>query len=117
MLLIIGIALESTHLRRWKDTRNRCSVVRRGSFLAAGLFDLWTVFLATAFYLVVLQMKRVKEGEAAVQREVVEAARFSTPGSSTSNMILVSTNEGEDSIEQSPVMDRVGIDVKASNLQ
>ncbi|XXG65252.1 hypothetical protein AAC387_Pa05g3003 [Persea americana] len=123
VLLVIGIAVESTHLKRWNDTRSRCIVARRGSFLAAGVFSLSTMFLATAFYFVVLKMKRVKEGEASIRREVVEAALFSNAGSATSNMVMVSPNsaqellESEGGIEHPPAMDRVGIAVKASNPQ
>lgn len=119
VLLVIGIAVESTHLREWRSARNRCLVVRQGSFLAAGFFDLSTVFLATAFYFVVLQMKKVRDGEAAVQREVVEAALFSTPTSNTSNtMTSPSPNSAVEvagDIQVSPVRDRIQISVKASN--
>ncbi|RWR82214.1 putative transmembrane protein [Cinnamomum micranthum f. kanehirae] len=120
VLLVIGIAVESTHLKKWNDTRSRCIVARRGSFLAAGVFGLSTMFLATAFYFVVLKMKRVKEGEASIRREVVEAALFSNPRPATSNMVIVSPSaqellESEGGIEHPPAMDRFGIAVKASN--
>ncbi|KAG9450541.1 hypothetical protein H6P81_010506 [Aristolochia fimbriata] len=78
VLLLIGIAVESIHLKRWREPRDGCVVVRRWSFLAAGVFDLTTVIFATSFYLLVLRMKRERDEEIAVRNEVIEAAdRFS----------------------------------------
>ncbi|KAL6010837.1 hypothetical protein ACLOJK_001279 [Asimina triloba] len=81
------MVVESNHLRGWREVRKQCLVVRRGSFLAAGIFDLSTVFLSTGFYFVVLRMQRVRDGEAAIQREVMEAALFSTPETTLSNTL------------------------------
>ncbi|XP_058091457.1 uncharacterized protein LOC131237609 isoform X2 [Magnolia sinica] len=118
VLLVIGVAVESNHLGTWREPRKNCLVVRHGSFLAAGIFDLFTVFLATAFYFVVLKMLRVREGEAAVQREVVEVALFSTPQSTLSDAVSPTHNSAVDLegvVEESHARDRHVEIVKASD--
>ncbi|XP_068641593.1 uncharacterized protein [Aristolochia californica] len=77
VLLLIGIAVESIHSKRWREPRDGCVVVRRWTFLAAGLFDLTTVIFATSFYLLILKTKRQREEELAIGNEVAEADRFS----------------------------------------
>eukprot|EP00262_Sarcandra_glabra_P017761 TRINITY_DN6187_c0_g1_i1.p1 TRINITY_DN6187_c0_g1~~TRINITY_DN6187_c0_g1_i1.p1 ORF type:complete len:274 (+),score=22.09 TRINITY_DN6187_c0_g1_i1:216-1037(+) len=103
VLLVIGMTVESTHLRRWRHARRDCLVTRHGAFLAAGVFDLSTVILATAFFCVLLRMKRAI-GEADVHREVMHVDLYpstSLPDSSpaltrNSNLMENSASAGND---------------------
>eukprot|EP01018_Ginkgo_biloba_P028256 Gb_39216 [translate_table: standard] len=77
VLLVIGIAVEATHIGNASMARNKCLVIREGLFAAAGVFGLSTTSLGVAFYVTALQTLRVQEAEANVRQEVLEAGFFS----------------------------------------
>lgn len=92
VLLMIGIGVESGHLRNWSKPRPSCLVVREGLFAAAGVFGLTTVFLAAGLYLTALHAQKLQREEDNVRREIIEASylysspvrspRYQTPATS-----------------------------------
>ncbi|KAK9161675.1 hypothetical protein Syun_008016 [Stephania yunnanensis] len=69
MLLMIGIGVESGHLRKWWKPRTSCLVTRPGIFLAAGVFGLTTVFLASGLYMTALRAQRLSQEQDEARRE------------------------------------------------
>ncbi|XP_058083948.1 uncharacterized protein LOC131231679 isoform X2 [Magnolia sinica] len=88
VLLMIGIGIESGHLKRWSRPRATCLVIRQGLFAAAGVFGLTTVFLAAGLYLTALRAQRLHQAEANVRREVLEASYlYASPARSPRHQI------------------------------
>ncbi|XP_044500575.1 uncharacterized protein LOC123221739 [Mangifera indica] len=83
ILLLIGLSIESGHLKNWSRPRPTCLVIKEGLFSAAGVFALLTVFLAAGLYLTALRTQKVSEQHENVRREVLEASALfvSPPGS------------------------------------
>lgn len=74
ILLLIGLSIESGHLRNWGIPRPSCVTIGEGLFTAAGVFGLVTVFLAAGLYITALRAQKLVEEEEAVRREVLEAS-------------------------------------------
>ncbi|XP_061992966.1 uncharacterized protein LOC133710839 [Rosa rugosa] len=74
ILLLIGLSVESGHLKNWARPKPSCLVIREGVFSAAGVFSLTTVFLAAGLYLTALRAERISQDQENVRREVLEAA-------------------------------------------
>ncbi|KAL6188511.1 hypothetical protein ACLB2K_039903 [Fragaria x ananassa] len=74
ILLLIGLSVESGHLKNWLRPKPSCLVIREGVFSAAGVFALTTVFLAAGLYLTALRAQRISQDQENVRREVIEAA-------------------------------------------
>lgn len=74
ILLLIGLSVESGHLRKWSRPRPSCLVLREGVFSAAGVFALTTVLLAAGLYLTALRAQRISLRQETVRREIVEAS-------------------------------------------
>ncbi|XAR57027.1 hypothetical protein NMG60_11025025 [Bertholletia excelsa] len=74
IILLIGLSVESGHLKDWSYPRSSCLVVRQGLFAAAGVFGLITVFLAAGLYVTALRAQRLLEEQEIVRREVMEAS-------------------------------------------
>ncbi|KAH7573499.1 hypothetical protein ACOSP7_007223 [Xanthoceras sorbifolium] len=74
ILLLIGLSVESGHLRNWSNPRPSCLIIKEGLFSAAGVFALLTVFLAAGLYLTALRAQRISEELENVRREVLEAS-------------------------------------------
>ncbi|CAL0306875.1 unnamed protein product [Lupinus luteus] len=62
ILLLLGVFVESGHLKNW-------SMPRKGIFSSAGVFALITVFLASALCLTTLHAQRISQDRENVQRE------------------------------------------------
>lgn len=73
-MLLIGLSVESGHLKNWARPKPSCLVIREGVFSAAGVFALTTVFLAAGLYLTALRAQRFSQNQENVRREVIEAA-------------------------------------------
>ena len=58
ILLLIGVAMESGHLKDWSRPRPNCLIVREGLFSAAGVFALLTAFFSIGLYLTALRALR-----------------------------------------------------------
>ncbi|PRQ39355.1 hypothetical protein RchiOBHm_Chr4g0424271 [Rosa chinensis] len=74
ILLLIGLSVESGHLKNWARPKPSCLVIREGVFSAAGVFSLTTVFLAAGLYLTALRAERISQDQENVRQEVLEAA-------------------------------------------
>lgn len=72
ILLLIGLSVESGHLKNWNMPRASCLVIREGLFSAAGVFSLTTVFLAAGLYLTALRAERISQELEKARREIVE---------------------------------------------
>jgi hypothetical protein len=107
ILLLIGLSVESGHLKNWSRPRPNCLIVREGLFSAAGIFALLTVFFAAGLYLTVLCAQRTIQEHENTRREILEASALyaSPPRSPQHQMITSIARENpvvrEDQIEQS----------------
>ncbi|KAM3707854.1 hypothetical protein ACB098_02G057100 [Castanea mollissima] len=94
ILLLIGLSVESGHLKNWNRPRPNCLILREGLFSAAGVFSLTTVFLAAGLYLTALRAQIISQELENVQREVLEAsALYATPPSSPPHGITTIARE------------------------
>ncbi|KAJ7980329.1 putative Transmembrane protein [Quillaja saponaria] len=59
ILLLIGLSVESGHLKNWSKPKSSCLIIREGLFSAAGVFALTTVFLAAGLYLTAMGVQRI----------------------------------------------------------
>ncbi|KAK4433886.1 hypothetical protein Salat_0551300 [Sesamum alatum] len=74
ILLLIGLSVESGHLKNWATPRPSCLTIRQGLFTAAGVLGLLTVFLASGLYVTALRAEKYfQEGEIR-RREMLEAS-------------------------------------------
>ncbi|XP_010052006.2 uncharacterized protein LOC104440720 [Eucalyptus grandis] len=74
ILLLIGLSVESGHLRNWAKPRPSCLIIREGLFCAAGVFALATVFLAAGLYLTVLRAEKAFREQEIARQEMLEAS-------------------------------------------
>lgn len=95
VLLMIGIGVESSHLRRWSRPRPNCLIVRQGLFAAAGVFGLATVILAGGLYLTALHAESLRQEEEHARREMMEVSYlYSSPVRSPIFQIRASSQGG-----------------------
>ncbi|GAB2260081.1 hypothetical protein Droror1_Dr00010936 [Drosera rotundifolia] len=71
MILLIGLSIESGHLKNWSTPRPSCLVVREGVFTAAGVFSLLTVFLAAGLYVVALRLQQELQDRYTVSQQIL----------------------------------------------
>ncbi|KAL8161954.1 hypothetical protein V2J09_013443 [Rumex salicifolius] len=81
IMLLIGLSVESGHLKKWWDPRDTCLIIQPGVFTAAGVFALATVFLAAGLYASAIRMQWLCEEQAAVRQEILQASAFYVPSS------------------------------------
>ncbi|CAL5346891.1 unnamed protein product [Camellia sinensis] len=74
IMLLIGLSVESGHLKDWSTPRTGCLTVMEGLFSTAGVFGLITVFLFAGLYITALRAQWLLEKQETVRREVLEAA-------------------------------------------
>ncbi|KAG9459573.1 hypothetical protein H6P81_004081 [Aristolochia fimbriata] len=80
VLLMIGIGVETGHLKKWTRPRPSCLVARQGLFAAAGIFGLTTVFLAAGLFLTALRAQQIRQDEDNVRLEVLNTSYlFASP--------------------------------------
>ena len=80
ILLLIGLSVESGHLKNWSRPRPNCLIIREGLFSAAGIFALLTVFFASGLYLTALRAQRMTQEHENTRREILEAsALYASP--------------------------------------
>lgn len=78
ILLLIGVAMESGHLKDWSRPRPNCLIVREGLFSAAGVFALLTAFFSIGLYFTALRALRdSKLHEKNTRLEILEASAAS----------------------------------------
>ena len=73
-MLLIGLSVESGHLRDWSTPKSSCIFVRQGVFTAAGVFSILTVFLAAGLYATALRVQWLSQEQETVRREVFETS-------------------------------------------
>lgn len=94
ILLLIGISVESGHLKNWSTSRPSCLVLKQGLFLAAGVFGLTTVFLASGLYITILRVQKLLHEEEIVRRQALEAAMlYASPPRSPGHRLETLRNE------------------------
>ncbi|XP_021637179.2 uncharacterized protein LOC110633041 [Hevea brasiliensis] len=74
ILLLIGLSVESGHLRNCSRPRPSCLTIKQGLFSAAGVFSLLKVFLASGLYLTALRAQRLSQEHENLQRQIPEAS-------------------------------------------
>ncbi|KFK40200.1 hypothetical protein AALP_AA3G342900 [Arabis alpina] len=91
VLLLVGLSVESGHLKNWSKPKPSCLVIRQGLFSAAGVLSLLTVFLATGLYLTALQAHRISKDLENTHRDILEESILyaSPPRSPTQRMATV----------------------------
>ncbi|XP_031379054.1 uncharacterized protein LOC116194380 [Punica granatum] len=122
ILLLIGLSVESGHLRNWSRPRPNCLVLREGLFCAAGVFALATVFMAAGLYITTLRMQRLFLDQAVFQREMLETSvLYASPPRSPPHRIVAVSREGpvgrdEQISDPPPVSSTVILSQKLSNI-
>lgn len=76
ILLLIGISVESSHLKNWETPRSNCVIIQQGLFTSAGVFGLLTVFLASGLYVTALRAERWYKDQENNRRQVLESSVF-----------------------------------------
>lgn len=80
ILLLIGLSVESGHLKNWSEPRPSCLIIKQGLFTAAGVFGLVTVFLATGLYITALRVEMYFQDQETTRIRIMEAAAmYSSP--------------------------------------
>lgn len=94
ILLLIGLSVESGHLKNWFKPIPSCLVLRQGLFSAAGVFGLTSVFFAAGLYLTALKVQRVSLDQENVRREVLAASvLYASPPRSPRHRMCTVTRE------------------------
>ncbi|CAO2832150.1 unnamed protein product [Amaranthus hypochondriacus] len=74
IMLLIGLSVESGHLKDWTTPNSSCLVIREGVFTAAGVFALLSVFLAAGLYATALRIQWLGQHQEIVRQEILEAS-------------------------------------------
>ncbi|KAL1803703.1 hypothetical protein ACET3Z_032350 [Daucus carota] len=94
ILLLVGISVESGHLKNWSSSRPNCLVLKQGLFLAAGVFGLATILLASGLYITILRVQKLLLEEEIVRRQALEAAMlYASPPRSPGHRLETLRNE------------------------
>ncbi|KAI7737886.1 hypothetical protein M8C21_032150, partial [Ambrosia artemisiifolia] len=81
VLLLIGLSVESGHLKGWFKPRPSCFIAREGLFSSAGVLGITTVFLATGLSITALRAQWLLQDQEInnVRREVTQEASILYP--------------------------------------
>ncbi|KAI4378956.1 hypothetical protein MLD38_016371 [Melastoma candidum] len=74
ILLLIGLSIESSHLKDWSRPRTNCPVIHQGLFCAAGVLALATVLLAAGLHLTAGSLERAFQERELAQRQMLEVS-------------------------------------------
>ncbi|XP_021730276.1 uncharacterized protein LOC110697227 [Chenopodium quinoa] len=74
IMLLIGLSVESGHLKDWSTPKTSCLIIREGVFTAAGVFSLLSVFLAAGLYATALRVQWLGQQQETIRREILEAS-------------------------------------------
>ncbi|CAN8255610.1 unnamed protein product [Cochlearia groenlandica] len=95
VLLLVGLSVESGHLKNWSKPQPSCLVIRQGLFSAAGVFSLLTVSLATGLYVTALQAHKISNDLENTHRNILEASvLYASPPRSPMNRMSTVAREG-----------------------
>ncbi|KDP27877.1 hypothetical protein JCGZ_18957 [Jatropha curcas] len=94
ILLLIGLSVESGHLKNWSKPRPSCLIIKQGLFSAAGVLSLLTVFFAAGLYITALRAQRISQEQENLRRQILEAsALYATPPPSPPPQIIATARE------------------------
>ncbi|XVF38812.1 hypothetical protein REPUB_Repub20aG0134300 [Reevesia pubescens] len=95
ILLLVGLSVESGHLKNWSKPRESCLIIREGLFCAAGVFSLMTVFLAAGLYLTALHAQKMFQQQQSLRQQVLETSILyaSPPGSPPRRMATMARED------------------------
>ncbi|XP_076930347.1 uncharacterized protein LOC143595108 [Bidens hawaiensis] len=94
VLLLIGLSVESGHLKGWLKPRASCFIAREGLFSSAGVLGITTVFLASGLSITALRAQWLLQDQENVRREVMEASiLYSSPPRSSGDRIMAVNGE------------------------
>ncbi|GFP85275.1 hypothetical protein PHJA_000671200 [Phtheirospermum japonicum] len=80
VLLLIGLSVESGHLKNWATPQPSCLIIRQGLFTAGGIFGLATVFLASGLYITALRADTYFQEQENTRQQILEAsAMYASP--------------------------------------
>ena len=86
---MIGLSVESGHLKGWSTLRPRCFIAQEGLFSSAGVFGITTVFLATGLSITALRAQWLLQEQENVRHEVMEASiLYASPPRSLEDRIM-----------------------------
>ncbi|CAN0855566.1 hypothetical protein LINGRAHAP2_LOCUS6257 [Linum grandiflorum] len=109
ILLLIGLSVESGHLKSWGTPKQSCLVIREGVFAAAGVFSLLTVLLAGGLYLTAFRAQRMSQDQENVRRQVLEVSvLYASPPRTPRRDHIVAT-EREDPVRWESQADHLSI--------
>ncbi|KAL9139972.1 hypothetical protein ABFS82_14G005800 [Erythranthe guttata] len=93
ILLLIGLSVESGHLKNWAEPKPNCLTIRQGLFTAAGVLGLVTVFLASGLYITLLRAEIHLQDQETIRRRIVEASAMYASPAQRSPTIRAAPNE------------------------
>ncbi|KAM7485017.1 hypothetical protein LguiA_001026 [Lonicera macranthoides] len=94
ILLLIGLSVESGHLKNWSKPRPSCLIIQQGLFSVAGVFGLTTVFLASGLYVTALRAQRLMFDQENTRRQILEASvLYASPPRSPGRRLTTIANE------------------------
>lgn len=89
VLLLIGLSVESGHLKGWSTPRPNCFIAREGLFSAAGVLGITTVFLASGLSMTALRAQWLLQDQENVRHEVIETSiLYSSPPRLSGDQIM-----------------------------
>ncbi|KNA04532.1 hypothetical protein SOVF_198860 [Spinacia oleracea] len=96
IMLLIGLSVESGHLKDWASPKSSCLIVREGVFTAAGVFSLLSVFLAAGLYATALRVQWLGQQQETIRRAILEASSIyaTPPRSPEHNRTATTTTQG-----------------------
>ncbi|KDO71828.1 hypothetical protein CISIN_1g035800mg [Citrus sinensis] len=100
ILLLIGLSVESGHLKNWSRPRPNCLIIKQGLFSAAGVFALLAVFLAAGLYLTALRAQRISQEQEHVRREVLEASALYASPPQSPRLSIITTMARENPVRR-----------------
>ncbi|XP_050217994.1 uncharacterized protein LOC126668833 [Mercurialis annua] len=100
ILLLIGVSVESGHLKNWFKPKPSCLIIKQGVFCAAGVLSLVTVFLAAGLYLTALRAQKLSQQHENIRRQILEvSALYASPPRSPPHQLNAAARENPVSIE------------------
>ncbi|CAI0626680.1 unnamed protein product [Linum tenue] len=111
ILLLIGLSVESGHLKNWATPKQSCLVIREGVFAAAGVFSLFTVLLAGGLYLTAFRAQRISQDHETARRQIIDVSVLyaSPPRSPPRAREHIQAAEREDPIRRQDQADHLSI--------
>ncbi|XP_057806066.1 uncharacterized protein LOC131021011 [Salvia miltiorrhiza] len=92
--LLIGLSVESGHLKNWEAPRASCLAIRQGLFTAAGVLGLAAVFFASGLYITALRAERYIQIQENMRRDILEVSVMYASPPRSPNAIQADRGEG-----------------------